>query len=61
VTFAEAYTSLKQMYKSLMFPKHEHSPKWTMADIDSVDVHFFNDLFDAKEPPQEEVYLSDIW
>jgi hypothetical protein len=62
VTFSEAYTSLKKLYRNLMFPKQPNTPKWTMADLDSVDVHFFYDLFDVDETPQEEeVYLSDIW
>jgi hypothetical protein len=63
VTFSEMYTSLKRLYKNLIFPKHPNAPKWTMAELDSVDVHFFYDLFDVEEKPQEEeeIYLSDIW
>jgi hypothetical protein len=48
----------------MMFPTKEHAPKWTLADIDQLDVHFFNELMDDVEetkPHEEEVYLSDIW
>ncbi|WP_026908956.1 hypothetical protein [Paucisalibacillus globulus] len=71
MTFEQAYTSLKQLYKNMMFPKIETLPdgriikkrEWTMAEIDQLDVHFFSELMDTEEPvPQEqEVYLSDIW
>lgn len=47
-----------------MFPKNPYAPKWTLAEIDQLDVHFFNELmgFESEDQPQqEEVYLSDIW
>lgn len=62
MTFTEAYTSLKQLYKNMMFPNKKNTPKWTMTEIDQLDVHFFYDLFEQDDTPQEqEVYLSDIW
>lgn len=66
MTAVELYTSLKSLYKSMMFPKNPHMRKWTMAEIDQLDVHFFNELLDEFETlngPQEEkeVYLSQIW
>lgn len=46
----------------MMFPQQTHSPKWTMTEIDQMDVHFFYELMDGEETPQEkEVYLSDVW
>ena len=54
-----------------MFPKNESAKKWTMAEIDQLDVHFFYELMDefdlleereSQQVPQEkEVYLSDVW
>lgn len=66
VTFTEQYTSLKFLYRQMMFPKEPHAPKWTMAEIDQLDVHFFYDLLDLEEgeAPQsqeEDVYLAAIW
>lgn len=65
------YTSLKVLYKKLMFPKGNSAGKWTLAEIDELDVHFFYELMDEfdlleehenKQVPQEkEVYLSEIW
>lgn len=57
------YTSLKDLYKSLMFPQNPHAPKWTMSQIDEMDVHFFSDLLEDNQnkPAEKEVYLSDIW
>jgi hypothetical protein len=60
VTFKEAYTSLKQLYKKLMFPESPYAPKWTMAEIDQLDVHFFNELM-GTEKYEPDVYLSDVW
>ena len=37
--------------------------KWTMTEIDQLDVHFFDEMF-SEDIPQEqepEVYLSVIW
>lgn len=43
---------------------------WTLSEIDSLDVHFFNefmseaeelDAYIEKNQPEKEVYLSDIW
>lgn len=55
----------------MMFPKSENMRKWTMTEIDQLDVHFFNELMSGFEelelleenqvPQQKEVYLSDIW
>jgi len=64
VTAVGLYTSLKSLYKNMMFPKNPYAPKWTLAEIDQLDVHFFNELmgFESEDQPQqEEVYLSDIW
>lgn len=59
MTWKEAYTSLKQFYRKLLI---ENPYKWTLSEIDQMDVHFFYDLFsDFEEPQEEEVYLSDIW
>ena len=46
-----------------MFPKQPHAPKWTMTEIDQLDVHFFNELMEVDDyaPQDQEVYLSDIW
>ncbi|MGD6781323.1 hypothetical protein ACQCT3_17975 [Sutcliffiella horikoshii] len=60
MTFTEMYTSLKELYRGLMFPKNPHAPKWTMSQIDEMDVHFFSDLLENK-PAKKEVFLSDIW
>ena len=45
--------------------------KWTLSEIDSLDVHFFNefmneldkldDYINEQQPQEKEVYLSDIW
>jgi len=37
--------------------------KWTMAEIDQLDVHFFYELMETEsfKPQEEEVYLSDVW
>lgn len=55
MTWEEAYTSLKQMYKDLMFKQG-----WTLNEIDQFDVHFFSEVMDTQEP-EKEVYLSQIW
>lgn len=67
MTWKEAYTSLKYLYKKLMFEEM----KWTLSEIDSLDVHFFEELtsesieldeFAKNQKPQEkDQYLSDIW
>lgn len=63
MTPKDAYTSLKQLYRNMMFPKEPHAPKWTMTEIDQLDVHFFSELMEVVEdaPREQEVYLSDIW
>jgi hypothetical protein len=43
-----------------MFPKNPYAPKWTMSQVDEMDVHFFSDLLD-NQSAEKEVYLSDIW
>jgi hypothetical protein len=46
----------------MMFPSSPYARKWTMVEIDSLDVHFFYDLLDANSQQSEErQYLSDIW
>ncbi|QGH35131.1 hypothetical protein GI584_14235 [Gracilibacillus salitolerans] len=60
MTFKEAYTSLKQLYKKLMFPENRYAHKWTLAEIDQLDVHFFEELM-CTEKYEPEVYLSDVW
>lgn len=52
-----------------MFPKSKvvgntvvKPDRWTMAEIDQLDVHFFNELMDTEEYKDEpEVYLSQVW
>jgi len=54
-----------------MFPKNENAKKWTIAEIDQLDVHFFYELMDEFDlleehenqqvPQEKEVYLSDVW
>lgn len=63
MTAQELYTSLKQLYKNMMFPKQAESLKWTMTEIDQLDVHFFYDLLETEdaEPQENEVYLSELW
>lgn len=62
MTWTQAYTSLKQFYKKLLLG---NPYKWTLSEIDKMDVHFFYDVLETEDPePQEqdeEVYLSDIW
>lgn len=54
------YSSLKDFYRNFMFPKSPHARQWTMAEIDQLDVHFFDQLHEAEEQ-KDEVYLSDLW
>lgn len=63
MTYLGMYTSLKFLYKSMMFPQQPHAPKWSLSEIDEMDVHFFSELMDSEEgpAPDKEVYLSDIW
>lgn len=60
MTWKQAYTSLKSLYKKLIF---ENPYKWTLSEIDNMDVHFFYELLETEEmqPQEEEVYLSEIW
>ncbi|AJD91532.1 hypothetical protein JMA_22150 [Jeotgalibacillus malaysiensis] len=44
-----------------MFPKSPYAKKWTMAEIDQLDVHFFYDLLGDEEVSQEDVYLDQLW
>lgn len=64
-SWQEAYTSLLQFYKSLMFPADPNKKKWTLDEIDRLDAHFFFDVLEVEDlkPKVEErdVYLSDIW
>ena len=56
------------MYKKMMFPEPQQlnngsvfqAGKWTMAEIDQLDVHFFYDLMDNQEP-QKKVYIDQVW
>lgn len=47
----------------MLFPKNPNAPKWTLSEIDQLDVHFFYELMDTEEQssPEKEVYLSDVW
>lgn len=65
MTWKEAYTSLKALYRKLLL-----NFDWTLSEIDSLDVHFFNeimseaeelDAYIEKNQPEKEVYLSEIW
>lgn len=63
MTAKELYTSLKSLYRQLMFPKNG-APRWTMSEIDQMDVHFFYELLEELEhdkTQEKEVYLSDVW
>ena len=60
MTFEEAYTSLKALYKKLMFPQQQYTQKWTLAEIDQLDVHFFEELM-SMDQIEKEVYLSEVW
>lgn len=46
-----------------MFPKEPHAPRWTMTEIDQLDVHFFYELMEVDDnaPHEKEVYLGDVW
>jgi len=46
----------------MMFPAKANAPKWTMTEIDQLDVHFFMELMghESEGPQEKEVYLSDI-
>lgn len=47
----------------MMFPGKKDAPKWTMTDIDQLDVHFFMELMDHDDtaPQEKERYLSEVW
>lgn len=62
-SFTEMYTSLKSLYKQMMFPSNPYVRQWTIAEIDQLDVHFFNELMSEidEQPQEKEVYLSEIW
>ena len=62
MTFGEAYASLKAMYKNLMFPENPQAQKWTMTEVDQLDVHFFYELM-VKETKQPETqrYINDVF
>lgn len=47
----------------MLFPKEPHAPKWTMSQIDEMDVHFFYELMETEDitPQEQEVYLSEVW
>lgn len=42
-----------------MFPKNGN--KWTMAELDQLDVHFFYEVIAVDEFEEKEIYLSDVW
>lgn len=48
-----------------MFPKDPHAKKWTLAEIDQLDAHFFFDVLSVegveRQKHEKDVYLSDIW
>ena len=54
------YTSLKKLYKSLMFPKVEGMNALTMNEIDEMDSLFFYELMN-EDDEEEGQYLSDVW
>lgn len=60
MTPSEAYTSLKQLYKNMILPQNPQAPKWTMAEIDQLDVHFFSDLIGTEEP-EVKSYINDVF
>ena len=60
MTFKEAYTSLLNLYKKLMFPESPYKTGWTMSQIDEMDVHFFDEMFSV-EAPQQKVYIDQVW
>jgi len=47
----------------MIFPKNPDAPKWTLTEVDQLDVHFFYELVETEEvkPQEKEVYLSSIW
>ena len=61
MTAKERNTSLKNLYKTLMFPKSPYATKWTMAEIDEMDVHFFYDLMDGTEETEVKRYINDVF
>lgn len=67
MTAGELYTSLLSMYKNLMFPQNPDVRRWSMSEIDEMDIFLFDELMEHEvseehKPKQEkEVYLSDIW
>jgi len=56
VTFEEAYTSLKSLYKKLMFAEN----RWSMKEIDEMDMHFFHELIKS-EKEEQTVYIDQVW
>lgn len=54
------YTSQKQLYKKIMFEN-----KWTLSQIDEMDVHFFFDVTEVEDfeetSNKESNYLSELW
>ena len=60
MTFKEAYTSLLNLYKKLMFPDNPYKTGWTMSQIDEMDVHFFDEIFSV-EVPEQKTYIDQVW
>lgn len=66
MTAGELYTSLLSMYKGMMFPSNPDEKKWSMQEIDEMDIHFFNELLEHepnnehKPKKQKDVYITDV-
>ena len=35
--------------------------RWTLAEIDALDVHFFDELMETEVKQEQEVYLDQVW
>lgn len=61
MTFREMYTSLKRLYKQLMFPQSPNARKWSMNEVDELDIHFFSDLLSEQSKPEVKEYINDVF
>lgn len=55
MSWRDLYDSTKDLYRKMMFDN-----KWTITQIDEMDVHFFFEMLDVEEK-EKEVYLSEFW
>jgi len=55
------YTSLKRLYKQLMFPQSPNARKWSMNEVDELDIHFFSDLLSEQSKPEVKEYINDVF